>query len=144
MGRHSCCLKQKLRKGLWSPEEDEKLFNYITRFGVGCWSSVPKLAGISSFYELFLCFFIWVCFKFDFYSVFSSGFASNRCFTLFFHLGLLRNRCFTLFFHVGLLQNRNLLCFLIWVCFKIDVLHCFFIWVCFKIEALLCCFRWVV
>ncbi|KAL5544101.1 hypothetical protein UlMin_007885 [Ulmus minor] len=46
MGRHSCCLKQKLRKGLWSPEEDEKLFNYITRFGVGCWSSVPKLAGL--------------------------------------------------------------------------------------------------
>lgn len=46
MGRHSCCLKQKLRKGLWSPEEDEKLFNYITRFGVGCWSSVPKLAGM--------------------------------------------------------------------------------------------------
>jgi myb proto-oncogene protein len=27
-------LKQKLRKGLWSPEEDEKLFNYITQFGV--------------------------------------------------------------------------------------------------------------
>ncbi|KAG6635131.1 hypothetical protein I3843_11G021200 [Carya illinoinensis] len=46
MGRHSCCLKQKLRKGLWSPEEDEKLYNYITRFGVGCWSSVPKLAGL--------------------------------------------------------------------------------------------------
>ncbi|XP_065879576.1 transcription factor MYB61-like [Euphorbia lathyris] len=46
MGRHSCCLKQKLRKGLWSPEEDEKLFNYITTFGVGCWSSVPKLAGL--------------------------------------------------------------------------------------------------
>lgn len=46
MGRHSCCLKQKLRKGLWSPEEDEKLFNYITRFGVGCWSSVPKQAGL--------------------------------------------------------------------------------------------------
>ncbi|PIN21184.1 Transcription factor, Myb superfamily [Handroanthus impetiginosus] len=46
MGRNSCCLKQKLRKGLWSPEEDEKLYNYITRFGVGCWSSVPKLAGL--------------------------------------------------------------------------------------------------
>ncbi|XP_019457208.1 PREDICTED: myb-related protein 330-like isoform X2 [Lupinus angustifolius] len=46
MGRHSCCVKQKLRKGLWSPDEDEKLFNYITRFGVGCWSSVPKLAGL--------------------------------------------------------------------------------------------------
>ncbi|PKA61465.1 Transcription factor MYB86 [Apostasia shenzhenica] len=46
MGRHSCCMKQKLRKGLWSPEEDEKLFNHIIRFGVGCWSSVPKLAGL--------------------------------------------------------------------------------------------------
>ncbi|XP_038879668.1 transcription repressor MYB5-like [Benincasa hispida] len=46
MGRNSCCLKPKLRKGLWSPEEDEKLFNYITTFGVGCWSSVPKLAGL--------------------------------------------------------------------------------------------------
>ncbi|KAL2935877.1 Transcription factor MYB86 [Bienertia sinuspersici] len=31
MGRHSCCAKQKLKKGLWSPEEDEKLYNHITR-----------------------------------------------------------------------------------------------------------------
>ncbi|KAL8097932.1 uncharacterized protein LOC141687282 [Apium graveolens] len=46
MGRHSCCAKQKLRKGLWSPDEDEKLFNHIAHFGVGCWSSVPKLAGL--------------------------------------------------------------------------------------------------
>ncbi|KAL0341473.1 UNVERIFIED_CONTAM: Transcription factor [Sesamum calycinum] len=55
MGRNSCCVKQKLRKGLWSPEEDEKLYNYITRFGVGCWSSVPKLAGSCfSFFGHFL------------------------------------------------------------------------------------------
>lgn len=46
MGRHSCCYKQKLRKGLWSPEEDEKLLKHITKFGHGCWSSVPKLAGL--------------------------------------------------------------------------------------------------
>ncbi|KAE9618894.1 hypothetical protein Lal_00047547 [Lupinus albus] len=46
MGRHSCCYKQKLRKGLWSPDEDEKLLNYITKHGLGCWSSVPKLAGL--------------------------------------------------------------------------------------------------
>ncbi|KAF8108007.1 hypothetical protein N665_0115s0022 [Sinapis alba] len=46
MGRHSCCYKQKLRKGLWSPEEDEKLLNHITNHGHGCWSSVPKLAGL--------------------------------------------------------------------------------------------------
>ncbi|XP_010037524.2 myb-related protein Hv33 [Eucalyptus grandis] len=44
MARSSC--NQKLRKGLWSPEEDEKLFNYISRHGLGCWSSVPKLAGL--------------------------------------------------------------------------------------------------
>ncbi|XP_008796017.1 transcription factor MYB61-like [Phoenix dactylifera] len=46
MGRHPCCAKQKVRKGLWSPEEDEKLYNHITRFGIGCWSSVPKQAGL--------------------------------------------------------------------------------------------------
>ncbi|KAF7818067.1 transcription factor MYB61 [Senna tora] len=46
MGRHSCCYKQKLRKGLWSPEEDEKLLRHITNYGHGCWSSVPKQAGL--------------------------------------------------------------------------------------------------
>ncbi|KAF8042965.1 hypothetical protein BT93_A1332 [Corymbia citriodora subsp. variegata] len=46
MGRHSCCYKQKLRKGLWSPEEDEKLLRHITEYGHGCWSSVPKQAGL--------------------------------------------------------------------------------------------------
>ncbi|XP_062232042.1 myb-related protein Hv33-like [Phragmites australis] len=47
MGRLSCGgVQPKLRKGLWSPEEDEKLYNHIIRHGVGCWSSVPKLAGL--------------------------------------------------------------------------------------------------
>ncbi|PRQ51376.1 putative transcription factor MYB-HB-like family [Rosa chinensis] len=46
MGHHSCCNKQKVKRGLWSPEEDEKLINYITNYGHGCWSSVPKLAGL--------------------------------------------------------------------------------------------------
>ncbi|KAM0863855.1 hypothetical protein ACQ4PT_044315 [Festuca glaucescens] len=36
----------KLRKGLWSPEEDDKLYNHIIRHGVGCWSSVARLAGL--------------------------------------------------------------------------------------------------
>ncbi|XP_057736259.1 transcription factor MYB61-like [Arachis stenosperma] len=46
MRRHSCCYNQKLRKGLWSPEEDEKLLMHITKYGHGCWSSVPKQAGL--------------------------------------------------------------------------------------------------
>ncbi|OAY75578.1 Transcription factor MYB86 [Ananas comosus] len=46
MGKRSCCYMQKLRKGLWSPEEDEKLLKHITKYGHGCWSSVPKLAGL--------------------------------------------------------------------------------------------------
>ncbi|KAL2337944.1 hypothetical protein Fmac_012390 [Flemingia macrophylla] len=46
MGHHSCCNKQKVKRGLWSPEEDEKLINYMTTYGHGCWSSVPKLAGL--------------------------------------------------------------------------------------------------
>ncbi|CAA6666140.1 unnamed protein product [Spirodela intermedia] len=46
MGHHSCCSKQKVRRGLWSPEEDEKLIKYVSTHGHGCWSSVPKLAGL--------------------------------------------------------------------------------------------------
>lgn len=38
--------KKRLRRGLWSPEEDEKLLNHIAKFGNGCWSSVPKIAGL--------------------------------------------------------------------------------------------------
>lgn len=37
--------KPKHRKGLWSPEEDHKLRNYILKHGHGCWSSVPINAG---------------------------------------------------------------------------------------------------
>ncbi|KAF0908190.1 hypothetical protein E2562_023817 [Oryza meyeriana var. granulata] len=45
MGHH-CCSKQKVKRGLWSPEEDEKLVRYITEHGHSCWSSVPKHAGL--------------------------------------------------------------------------------------------------
>ncbi|KQK02877.1 transcription factor MYB4 [Brachypodium distachyon] len=36
----------KERKGLWSPEEDERLYARITRHGVSTWSSVAQLAGL--------------------------------------------------------------------------------------------------
>ncbi|KAK7315026.1 hypothetical protein VNO77_33558 [Canavalia gladiata] len=38
--------KPKYRKGLWSPEEDNKLRNHILKHGHGCWSSVPTKAGL--------------------------------------------------------------------------------------------------
>ncbi|EES11177.1 hypothetical protein BDA96_06G174800 [Sorghum bicolor] len=42
------CQKPKVqyRKGLWSPEEDEKLRDYILRYGHGCWSALPLKAGL--------------------------------------------------------------------------------------------------
>ncbi|KAK7318187.1 hypothetical protein RJT34_02886 [Clitoria ternatea] len=46
MGHHSCCNQQKVKRGLWSPEEDEKLIRYITTHGYGCWSEVPDKAGL--------------------------------------------------------------------------------------------------
>ncbi|KAL7131369.1 hypothetical protein ABFS83_13G193000 [Erythranthe nasuta] len=46
MVHHQCCSKEKVKRGLWSPEEDEKLVSHITAHGHGCWSSVPKLAGL--------------------------------------------------------------------------------------------------
>ncbi|KAG6406280.1 hypothetical protein SASPL_133880 [Salvia splendens] len=39
-------VKAKLRKGLWSPEEDEKLMNYMVTNGQGCWSDIARNAGL--------------------------------------------------------------------------------------------------
>uniref|UniRef100_A0A804REQ3 Uncharacterized protein n=1 Tax=Zea mays TaxID=4577 RepID=A0A804REQ3_MAIZE len=36
----------KLRKGLWSPEEDERLVAYMLRSGQGSWSDVARNAGL--------------------------------------------------------------------------------------------------
>ncbi|KAK4591889.1 hypothetical protein RGQ29_016378 [Quercus rubra] len=38
--------KSKLRKGLWSPEEDEKLMRYMLTNGQGCWSDIARNAGL--------------------------------------------------------------------------------------------------
>ncbi|KAE9464878.1 hypothetical protein C3L33_03208, partial [Rhododendron williamsianum] len=35
----------KHKKGLWSPDEDQRLRNYILKHGHGCWTSVPLNAG---------------------------------------------------------------------------------------------------
>ncbi|KVI10134.1 hypothetical protein Ccrd_011467 [Cynara cardunculus var. scolymus] len=40
--------KLKHKKGLWSPDEDQKLRDYILNHGLGCWSAVSTHAGDSS------------------------------------------------------------------------------------------------
>ncbi|KAL4586211.1 hypothetical protein LXL04_010843 [Taraxacum kok-saghyz] len=39
-------IKMKVRKGLWSPEEDEKLINYMLTNGQGCWTDIARNAGL--------------------------------------------------------------------------------------------------
>ncbi|KAE9605420.1 putative transcription factor MYB-HB-like family [Lupinus albus] len=47
MGRAPCCEKMGLKKGPWTPEEDEILVNFINNNGGhGSWRSLPKLAGL--------------------------------------------------------------------------------------------------
>ncbi|XP_054814374.1 transcription factor MYB46-like [Prosopis cineraria] len=37
---------KQLRKGLWSPEEDDKLMRFMRNNGQGCWSDVARNAGL--------------------------------------------------------------------------------------------------
>nr|AXP34756.1 MYB13 protein [Actinidia deliciosa] len=46
MGRLPCCEKELVKKGAWTPEEDQILVDYITKHGHGTWRSLPKLAGL--------------------------------------------------------------------------------------------------
>ncbi|MQL86285.1 hypothetical protein Taro_018820 [Colocasia esculenta] len=47
MGRAPCCDKNGLKKGPWTPEEDQKLLDYIKKHGHGRWRTLPKNAGLS-------------------------------------------------------------------------------------------------
>ncbi|KAM7277457.1 hypothetical protein ACFE04_019323 [Oxalis oulophora] len=46
MGRAPCCDKSGLKKGPWTPEEDNKLLSFIQIHGPGNWRSLPKNAGL--------------------------------------------------------------------------------------------------
>ncbi|XP_059274779.1 transcription factor MYB15-like [Lycium ferocissimum] len=39
--------EQIIKKGAWSPEEDQKLRDYIMRYGIWNWRQMPKFAGLS-------------------------------------------------------------------------------------------------
>ncbi|KAJ8504323.1 hypothetical protein OPV22_005209 [Ensete ventricosum] len=46
MGRSPCCEKVGLKKGPWTPEEDQKLLAYIEKHGNGSWRALPAKAGL--------------------------------------------------------------------------------------------------
>ncbi|KAF3453584.1 hypothetical protein FNV43_RR04024 [Rhamnella rubrinervis] len=46
MGKIPCCDKSGLKKGPWTPEEDQKLVDYIQKYGHGRWRTLPKNAGL--------------------------------------------------------------------------------------------------
>ncbi|KAH0981542.1 hypothetical protein GBA52_008719 [Prunus armeniaca] len=45
-------IMSKLRKGLWSPEEDEKLMRYMLTNGQGCWSDIARNAGLQRWSQI--------------------------------------------------------------------------------------------
>ncbi|CAA3011812.1 myb-related 308-like [Olea europaea subsp. europaea] len=47
MGRSPCCDESGLKKGPWTPEEDDKLIKHIQKHGHGSWRALPKLAGLN-------------------------------------------------------------------------------------------------
>ncbi|KAL9459062.1 hypothetical protein AB3S75_002448 [Citrus x aurantiifolia] len=47
MGRSPCCDESGLKKGPWTPDEDQKLVKYIQKHGHGSWRALPKLAGLN-------------------------------------------------------------------------------------------------
>ncbi|XP_027348210.1 transcription factor MYB13-like [Abrus precatorius] len=47
MVRTPVCDKNGLKKGTWTPEEDKKLVDYITRYGHWNWRLLPKFAGLA-------------------------------------------------------------------------------------------------
>lgn len=51
MGRSPCCDKLGLKKGPWTPEEDQKLLAYIEEHGHGSWRALPTKAGRFSIYN---------------------------------------------------------------------------------------------
>ncbi|GLU05392.1 hypothetical protein SLE2022_224940 [Rubroshorea leprosula] len=47
MGRSPSSDDSNLKKGPWTPEEDQKLIDYINKNGCGSWRALPKLAGLN-------------------------------------------------------------------------------------------------
>lgn len=58
MGRPPCCEKTGLKKGPWTPEEDQKLIAFIENNGHGSWRALPAKAG--NYFEYIIYLFIYL------------------------------------------------------------------------------------
>ncbi|KAK8657698.1 hypothetical protein V6N13_035925 [Hibiscus sabdariffa] len=81
MGRSPCCIDANgLKRGPWTPHEDQKLMAYIQKHGHGSWRSLPEKAGSISHQILLFLFTISTsksCFRFRFRFRFEIGL--RRC-----------------------------------------------------------------
>ncbi|KAA0031610.1 transcription factor WER-like [Cucumis melo var. makuwa] len=41
-----CCDETTVKKGVWTPEEDQKLIDYVNKYGHWNWRRLPKFAGL--------------------------------------------------------------------------------------------------
>jgi len=57
MGKAPCCEKHGVKRGAWTPEEDQALVDYIKEHGHGSWRTLPKHAGPLSYHSFFSYFF---------------------------------------------------------------------------------------
>lgn len=69
MGRSPCCEKVGLKKGPWTPEEDQKLLAFIEQHGHGSWRALPAKAGdvISFHNEEYLSLYLAIIFTHFFF-----------------------------------------------------------------------------
>jgi len=69
MGKAPCCEKHGVKRGAWTPEEDEALVDYINKHGHGSWRTLPKHAGTVKLFFLHPFFIAFVLFCWYFFFV---------------------------------------------------------------------------
>lgn len=61
MVRAPCCDKMGLKKGPWTPEEDQLLISHVQQNGHANWRALPKQAGYCVADKFFFYFLVLLC-----------------------------------------------------------------------------------